>query len=335
MSRLVIAGLGSIGRRHLKNLLDLGAKEIVLLRTKPEPLPDFPELRVVTRIDNALATKPDAVLVCNPTASHIPVAIAAAKAGCRLFIEKPLSHSWTGIEELADLVQKGGSRVFMGFDLRFDPGLLKAKELIEAGEIGRVTSLQAGVGQYLPDWHPQEDYRVGHSARVASGGGVVLDLIHELDYVSWLAGGATEVVAVTDRVSSLEIETEDTAAILLRFQSGAIGTVNLDYVQRVPSRECRIVGDEGTIRWDYFQNRIAWFQASRGTWQEFAYPGFARNDRFRLEMAAFLRWLAGDPAPVADLEVGVRTLQLALAVKESARSGKRISVKSDWPHDHQ
>ena len=217
MVRVLIAGLGSIGRRHLRNLLRLGVDDILLYRTRPDPPEEAPELPVFTDLSLALAARPDVVIVSNPTSHHLRVAVPAAEAGCHLFIEKPLSHSWAGVDELLATVRRRGLITLMGFDLRFDPGLRTIRGLLADGRIGRVVGVQAQVGQYLPDWHPWEDYRRGVSARVEAGGGVILDLIHELDYLTWLLGPASSVACFADRVSGLEIETEDTAAMLLRF----------------------------------------------------------------------------------------------------------------------
>ena len=127
----------------------------------------------------------------------------------------------------------------------------EVKRLVAEGVAGRLVSIRAQFGQYLPDWHPWEDYRRGYSARRDMGGGVVLDRVHELDYVRWLMGNVTEVCALSGKLSSLEIDSEDTAEILLRFESGAFGSVHLDYVRR--DRDCRleIVGEEGTLEWSY------------------------------------------------------------------------------------
>jgi predicted dehydrogenase len=323
--RALIAGLGSIGRRHLRNMRHLGVGDILLYRTRPTPLEEAPDLPVLTDLGEALARKPDVVVVSNPTAHHLDVALPAAQAGHHLFVEKPLSHSWDGVENLLATVHANKLVTLVGFDLRFDPGLGKMKALLEAGSIGRVVSIQAQVGQYLPDWHPAEDYRQGVSARLKTGGGVVLDLIHELDYVGWLVGPVRQVSCFADRVSSLEIETEDTAAILLRFQSGAIGTVSLDYLQRVPSRTCRVVGETGTILWDYHAKRVAWYMAGRG-WQEFEYPAYDRNDRFLAEMKHLIACVRRHEQSQVDVWAGSRTLRVALAAKESSATGRVVSL---------
>ncbi len=324
MPRILIAGLGSIGQRHLRNLLTLGVEDILLLRTKNEPVEEAPHLPVFTCLKDALDQRPDAVIVSNPTAHHLDVALPAVEAGCHLFIEKPLSHTWDNVQSLLDAAEARQIIGLVGFDMHFDPGLRKARELILSGVIGRITAIQAQVGQYLPDWHPWEDYRLGVSARAATGGGVILDLIHEIDYVRWLVGEAKEVVSLNGHVSSLEIETEDTAGILIRFVNGAIGMIHLDYVQRTISRTCRVIGEEGTIYWDLVTQKVAWYLASDKAWHEFSYAGVRRNDRFLAEMRHFLACLCGDAIPEVNLVDGSCSLRIALAAKESKKLGKVI-----------
>lgn len=128
------------------------------------------------------------------------------------------------------------------------------------------------------------------------------------------------------RVSSLEIQTEDTAAILIRFKSNAIGTINLDYIQRALSRSCRIVGEEGTVTWDLMNQKVSWFLAEDKTWHDFSYAGFQRNDRFLAEMKHFLDCLQGKAEPEVNLEGGSRSLRIALAAKESGITGKVVAL---------
>jgi predicted dehydrogenase len=321
MPRVLIAGLGSIGRRHLQNLRQLGVHDIHLYRTHPQSLKEAPELPVFTDLRQALECKPQAVIVSNPTAFHMEITLAAARAGCHLFIEKPLAHSWNGVEELLSLVRKKRLIAMVGFDLRFDPGLCRIKHLIEQEQIGPLIAIHAQVGQYLPDWRIDQDYREGMSAKVSAGGGVILDLIHELDYTSWLFGPIAQVACFADKLSNLEIETEDTASILLKFRTGVIGTVSLDYIQRFPSRTCRIIGELGTILWDYHSQKVAWYRHTNKSWEEFDYSGFERNDRFLAEMRHFLACLDGEEAPKVDLAVGSSVLKVALAAKRAAVNG--------------
>jgi predicted dehydrogenase len=321
--KILLVGLGSIGQRHLRNLRALGITDISVYRSLNRPLQDsnlLEGVRVFTDLKTALLAGQDAVIICNPTTQHIDVAISAAEYGCNLFIEKPLSHSWERVEELLHIVRERNLVSVVGFDLRFDPGLCKMKILVDEGHIGRVIGIQVQVGQYLPDWRPLEDYRKGVSAHVKTGGGVILDLVHELDYVSWVIGRVSYVSCFADKVSHLEIETEDIAAILLRFENGTIGTVHMDYIQRVPSRTCRIIGDEGTIVWDYYDKKVKWFRADKNDWEEFEYTEFGRNDRFLAEMRHLIACLRREEQPKVDLLTASQVLKLALAAKESART---------------
>jgi predicted dehydrogenase len=326
MPRVLIAGVGSIGRRHLQNLLHLGVQDIHLYRTHSEPVKAAPELPVFTDLRRALECKPQAVVVSNPTAFHMEIALAAARAGCHLFVEKPLGHSWHGVEELLSIVREKRLVAMVGFDLRFDPGLCRIKGLIEQEQVGRLIGIHAQVGQYLPDWRTGEDYRDGMSAKISAGGGVILDLIHELDYTSWLFGPIAQVACFADKLSSLEIETEDIASILLKFRNGTIGTVSLDYVQRFPSRTCRIIGESGTILWDYHARKVNWYEEGKKSWAEFDYSGFERNDRFLAEMRHFLACLNGEESPKVDLAVGSLVLKVALAAKHSASTGNVCGI---------
>jgi predicted dehydrogenase len=326
MPRVLIAGAGSIGRRHLHNLRQLGVHDIHLYRTHSQSLKEAPKLPVFTDLKRALESMPQAVIVSTPTAFHMEIALAAARAGCHLFIEKPLAHSWDGVEELLSMVREKRLVALIGFDLRFDPGLCRIKGLIEQEHIGPLIAIHAQVGQYLPDWRTDEDYRDGMSAKKAAGGGVILDLSHELDYTSWLFGPIAGVACFADKLSNLEIETEDTASILLKFRNGAIGTVSLDYIQRFPSRTCRIIGELGTILWDYHGQKVAWYRHNKKSWEEFDYSGFERNDRFLAEMRHFLACLNGEESPKVDLAVGSSVLKIALAAKHSASTGSVCGI---------
>ena len=188
--KFLIAGLGSIGRRHLRNLQALGETDIVLYRTRRATMPEdeLSGLPVETDLHRALDGRPDAVIVANPTALHLEVALQAAEAGCHIFLEKPVSSSLDGLDRLADAAVNSGSRILVGFQFRFHPTLQKAAQLIKDGAIGDVLTIHARWGEYLPNWHPWEDYRSSYAARSDLGGGVTLTLTHPLDYIRWLAG---------------------------------------------------------------------------------------------------------------------------------------------------
>jgi predicted dehydrogenase len=327
--KFLIAGLGSIGRRHLCNLLALGEHDILLYRTHHSTLTDeelagFP---VETDLAAALARRPDAVIVSNPTALHLDVAIPAARAGCHLFLEKPVSHSLARVGELQAAVQHGGGQVFVGFQFRFHPGLQQIKSWLETSEIGCPLSARAHWGEYLPGWHPWEDYRQGYSARADLGGGVVLTLSHPLDYLRWLIGEVSELWAFTGALGELGLDVEDTAEIGLRFADNALGSLHLDYNQRPPAHRLEITGSQGVIQWDNESSAAQIYRASQATWQAHPAPhGFERNHLFLEQMRHFLDVCRGRCAPLCSLDDGVKALELALAVHQSQNERRLIQL---------
>jgi predicted dehydrogenase len=322
--RFLIAGLGSIGRRHLQNLVALGYRDITLFRTHQSTLPDselgnFP---VETDLNVALAHPPTAIIVSNPTAKHLEVAIPAAEAGCNILLEKPISHTLEKIDDLETAVQLGGAQVLVGYQFRFHPTLQTAVHLIQDGAIGRPLSFRAQWGEYLPDWHPWEDYRKGYSARQDLGGGVILTLSHPLDYARWLMGDVSAVWAFVSSHSDLEIPVADSAEIGLRFTNGATGSVHLNYYQRPHAHRLEIIGTQGTLRWHYAEGTAHLYRSETKAWQKIQPPdGFERNDMFLDEMRHFIDVVHGNATPTCTLTDGRRALELALAAHSSATHG--------------
>jgi predicted dehydrogenase len=330
VSRILICGLGSIGRRHLRNLRALGEEDIVLLRSGKGTLPDdeLAGLPVERDLRSALGNwRPDAVVVATPTALHLEAAIPAARAGCHLLLEKPVSHSLARVAELQTEAARSGSRVLVGFQFRFHPGLHAIKQLLEQGAIGRPTSVRVNWGEYLPDWHPWEDYRGSYSARSDLGGGVVLTLCHPLDYLDWLFGRPDRLWARVAHLSEFDLDVEDTADIAMAYASGMTATVHLDYIQRPPEHGLMITGTQGTIHWDGLAGKVRVYGAETETWEEIATPsGFERNTLFLDEMRHFLQVVAGQARPVCTLEDGVFALRLCLASKESSATGRVVEL---------
>lgn len=315
--RFLIAGLGSIGRRHLRNLLALGQQDIVLYRTGRSTLPDDELARFPVATDLAEALRrfrPTAVIVANPTALHLEVAVPAARAGCHLLLEKPIAADLREVPLLQSAVEAGRARVLVGFQFRFHPTLQKVKQWLRQGLIGRVHFIRAHWGEYLPDWHPWEDYRQSYAARADLGGGVVRTLCHPLDYVRDLLGEAQVAWAFTAHLSALELQgVEDTAEIGLRFVSGAAGSVHLNYHQRPPAHFLEVLGSEGTIRWAYESGVARLLAPDRSVVQTAALPpGWERNQMFLDEMRHFLAVVQGREAPRCSLHDGIRALTLTL-----------------------
>lgn len=323
--KFLIAGLGSIGRRHLRNLQALGERDIILYRTANSTLPDedLAGLPVENDLATALAHQPDAVIISNPTAFHLDVAVPAAQAGCHLLLEKPVSHSWEGIEDFQHAVQGGGGKVLVGFQFRFHPGLQSVARLLSEGSIGRPLSGRAHWGEYLPDWHPWEDYRQAYSARAEMGGGVVHTLCHPLDYLRWLFGDPLSLSATLANSRELDIDVEDTADIDIQFEGDFSAAVHLDFLQRPPSHHLEITGSDGAIRWDNDTGAVDLSRLDSKRSEIISPPeDFERNHLFLAEMRHFLEVTHGKAEPLCTLADGLAALQLALAAHRSHRSGE-------------
>lgn len=320
--KVLVVGTGSIGRRHIANLLDLGVKVSFYSYRGA----DVVGADSVTDLASALKSDFDAVVVANKTDQHMDVAIRAAHEGKHIFIEKPVATCLVGCEELQNIVQQRSLVVEAGFMLRFHPNLLWIKQSLDEGVLGDVMYLSASVGQWLPDWRPESDYRTSYSAFRSSGGGVIFDLIHELDLVYWLAGGVAEVCAMTRYFESLAIETEAIAQIGLRLKSGVLAQVHLDYVRPAYNRRLEIVGTNGVLSWDYLKNKVS---LTRGNGTEVlvhsAPLGFERNTMFQSHMAVFLERITNaSVAAASPLNESIEVLKIALACHQSAE--KNYSV---------
>ena len=327
--KYLIAGLGSIGRRHLRNLRALGETDIILYRTHQATLPDddLAGLQVETDLRTALGCKPDGVIIANPTALHLEIALPAIEMGAAVLIEKPLSHSLECVEVLEETARRTGSPILVGFHFRFHPTLQKAAGLLASGEIGQVLSVRAQWGEYLPDWHPWEDHKQSYAARPDLGGGVILTLCHPLDYLRWMVGEVNTVWAFT-AAHNLGLPVEDSAEIGLRFASRAIGSLQLNYNQRPGVHHLEIVGSQGSLLWDNADGSLRVFTTKGNAWENFSPPaGFERNVMFADEMRHFLAVTRHEVQPVCTLQDGIRALKLALAARESAETDRSIHIK--------
>lgn len=324
--KIGVIGCGSIGKRHTKNLLAIGActpSELVAFDLAAGARAEVEALGVATvdTLDALLDLAPELVVVASPTSKHVEHAIAAAERGCHLFVEKPVAERHDGeLDRLIAIVEEKRLVTLVGCNLRFHPGLRRIKAMLAEGRIGRVVMARVQFGYWLADWRPNTDYRTGYGAHKAMGGGVILDAIHELDYVRWLMGEVTSVAAFADHLSpKLEIDTEDSAAIILRFASGALGEVHLDYVQRAYTRNCWLVGDGGTLAWDYPSPEVRLFDPKTKAWEvSSSVPSWDPNDMYLDEARHLAACLTGKEESEQTIADGARVLDLAIAAKDSA-----------------
>ena len=244
-------GSGSIGRRHMASLRQINPSIIVDVLREPGRGSDLSGLGDATlshSIDEALDKRPTLMVVANPSALHLRHVLAAIESDTPFYIEKPVVAAADDLAVLEARVARASLPVNMvGCNLRHLPSLQVLRQLVAGGRLGRIVRADFEAGQWLPDWRPTQDYRRSYSASRAMGGGVVFDLIHEIDAALWLLGGFTRIEALAGHTSSLEIDADDCACLLLGRTGGPFVTLRLDYVSRRPVRRYTLVGDEATV----------------------------------------------------------------------------------------
>jgi len=331
MTKVLIAGYGSIGKRHIENFLQF--KDIQLtVYTKRNDLQLLKKegIKVSSSLTECLKEKQDIGVVTNETSLHIPIAIKLAEEGLDLFLEKPLSNSLKGVEKLHAIVKKKKLITQMGCNLRFHPCIKKIKSLIEQKKIGKIISVQVQNCSYLPDFHPSEDYRKSYAARKDLGGGVILTQIHEIDYMYWFFQEVQNVVSMSGKFSELDVTAEDYMSSLLQFKNKIIGELHMDYFQRPSFRSCKIRGTKGEIYWNSDNNCVNIFNMNKQKWETKFDTGFSHNldtySSYVEELKHFLKCVKHRKETINDLEQGIETLKIALAIKKASKLMKSVNV---------
>ncbi len=327
--RFIIIGGGSIGKRHLRNLLSLGESDIAVVEQNAERMSAIAaefNIKTFSSMRQAFESETfECAFICSPSRFHQEQALYCADHKCDLFIEKPLSHTMDGIFELKNVIEKNKLITMVGSNFKFYPSLQKIKSLLDAGAIGKILSARLQFGQYLPDWHPWEDYRQGYSANERLGGGVLLDS-HEFDYATWLLGDVSKVTCVAKKISDLEIDVEDVAAVILHLKSGALVELHLDYVQRFYSRCYEFFGETGTIMWDIKEKKVLLKTKEAGEQIFELISEYDFNTMYIDELKHFLACVEARSNTVSSVIVGARVLEIITAAKESSLKEKTIEV---------
>ena len=333
MKKFLVVGCGSIGRRHIKNLMALNAGEVVGADSRQDRLDQVRQECGVQRTfldyrEALKAEKFDGVLVTLPPHLHVDVCTLAAEAGSALFIEKPLAHNLEGLQGLNDLVKKKNVKAFVAYCHRFIPYSDKVKELLAQKVIGKVVSFRMEWGSYLPDWHPWEDYRTFYMAKKEQGGGALLDESHGIDLIrSWL-GEVKTVSGFVGNVSPLEISSDDLASLVLRFESGVIGTANFDLIRRTPKIFVEIIGTDGVIEWDRMQHHVRVYHATKKEWETFQYTSADLMSMYTKEISHFVACAENKEEPLVDVADGIKTMEVLMAAFASSAQKKEITVGS-------
>jgi predicted dehydrogenase len=319
---VLVVGFGSIGRRHYRNLKDLGVEDVRLLRSGREPAAGFETpagIRVYRNLKVALSDGPSVVLVANPTAMHVEAACASLEAGACVLLEKPVAATLHDARRLQQVESGAPGVCSMAYCFRYHPLYRTVAEFAMRERIGRVFHARSWQASFLPSWHPWEDYRNSYAARKDLGGGVVRTLDHDFDLLAWILGVPRQVVAICGAIAGIGLDVEDTADIVFRFSGSVQANVHLTFGRRDYERGLSLAGDHGSLSLDWETGTVRHCSAD-GVVETVSLPdGWELNDMYcdMLEDA-----LAGftepDPRAAIPLSCGIEALQMALGAIRSS-----------------
>lgn len=311
--RLLIAGCGSIGKRHIEVLLDIGIKQIAACDPSYEQRKSignlFPQVFLYENYEQALKDwKPQAVFVLTPTAMHVGMAMIALRHNCHVFIEKPLSTISSEVDGLLCLAHEKGLKIMVGFCFRYHEALVEAKRMVEDGEIGRLVNIRALMGEHFPTEQP--NYRNMYYARYSGA----FELVHDLDLAIWFAAQSVkEVYGVYGSYSDIGISAPDSVEFLLRFEDRIVATVHLDFYQIPRRRQLELIGTNGVVLVEFADWNTATLSCYTHETVCWTVKNFStkRNDMFRDEDIEFLDAVSSKGGKITcTIEEALRSLQV-------------------------
>lgn len=321
MRRVLVQGFGSIGRRHCRVIRALhpDIELAVLSEHGSHADSPVPAHRLFTRLEDAVAFQPQAVVVANAAVAHVASIEHWIRAGSHVLVEKPLATSALGLAELGEWVARSGLTLQVGYNLRQMSGLRLMRDWLRQGRLGRIHSARVEVGQNLANWRAGGDPLRSVSASRALGGGVLLELSHEIDYLQWLLGPAVWVSAQLSRQGAWDIDVEDTALLTLGLgdQGNCVAALQMDFLRHDTTRRCTLIGELGSLQWDAPAGRVSWWACDATGWETVEEVPAERDATYRLQWLSFIASCETGAAPAVDLEDGVSTLRVVDAARRS------------------
>ena len=333
IKRVLIVGYGSIGKRHARLARDLFPyAKIIILRHKASKKIKYQYVDYcVTNLIDAIKFKPQIAVIANPASQHVNVAYPLAKLGVHLLIEKPISNSAKDVLKLVNICKSKKSILMVGYNLRFLESLKKFREVLKKNIIGKILSIRSEVGSYFPSWRPDSDYKKSVSAIKELGGGVLLELSHDIDYLVWLFGNVKWVSSTTHRQSDLKIDTEDTAHITLCLSgvnknSDIIANLNMDFYRHDATRFCKVIGKLGTLHWNAIDGTIKLFKKDAKQWKTIYKNEVHRDSTYISEWKHFINCIKNNKKPIVDGKDGLEVIKIIKAIKKSSKSSSIVSL---------
>jgi predicted dehydrogenase len=327
--KFLIVGLGSMGKRRVRNLTQLGAGEIIGFDPSAERRTEAEDALGITtysNVDDAMAQDPDALVISTPPDLHVPYAELAARADKHFFTEASVTDD--GIRELIALTRGKNITAAPSCTMRFHPGVTIIKDLIEQGDFGKPLVMTHQCGQYLPDWHPWEDYRDFYVSKKETG--ACREIVpYELAWLTWLVGDVDCVAGMRAKVTELETDIDDVYQMLMRFKSGVSGHLLIDVVARPHTRHLRLMNEKAQLTWLASETVVRVYDGSRQQWNEYPLPDleFAKGyvsvpeNAYEGEMKAFVDSCLGVTPWHYSYTDDLNTLNVLYAAEASADGG--------------
>ena len=334
ISTVLVVGLGSIGRRHIGIINSSFSNiNIVVFRHKNCSEKEYGSLKIskcVTTLSDALKANPQAAIIANPASRHTEIAKELASNGVDILVEKPISFNSKDAKELIEICEKNNTILMVGYNLRFLPSLIHFKQCIQSGLIGKVYSIRSEIGQYLPSWRPESDYRNGVSAKKSLGGGVLLELSHEIDYLKWIFGPVTWIKSHTSKQSNLDIDVDDSASIILAFKGQddkeIVSSLNMDFIRHDATRKCYVIGEKGTLYWNGITGKVKLFSESSNCWTEIFNSSPERNYTYSEEIKSFFSSVESRAHPYINGKDALETVLAVEAIEYSSCTNSKVRL---------
>lgn len=331
IKKAIVFGCGSIGQRHIRNLRQLGYKDIAAFRTREGHYQDLPselEVKELTQWGQVKDFGADVAIISNPTSLHLDAAVRIADHVKGLLIEKPLSYSMEGVNDFLDMVKSKRIVTFVGYNLLLHPAIKAINKEIEQSYLGRPMVFQCQVGQWLPHWHPYEDFKEAYSAKKELGGGVTLTLIHEINLAQKLFGKGKQVAAFFPKTEKLALDVDAIADIMIYHDKNMVSQVHLDYIQSPNTRFGTIIFEHGLIHYDlkncFVSVQSGHHEGDKVLWEDKAYDA---DHMYQEELKLFLRYVSeGRMRHDFDLRGAVDDLTLVEAAFKSGKTGQIIGI---------
>lgn len=321
-SKVAIVGFGSSGNRFLA--LAKGASPAPDLLVVTTQNPELSGVEIANNLAALAVFGPDVVVLTGPASTRISVAKMVPAETAGVFLEKPMEVNVAAGSELSVLLESTSRVTQVGYNLRFSESLTKFRSMVRGREYGSVLSVRAETGQYLPSWRPGRDYRGAVSANAALGGGVLLELSHEWDYLRWVFGDTKWVRAWFGKASSLDIDVEDSAHVTMGFEGaeGAelVAQVNLDFLRHDRGRTVTAICQQGTLRWDGVAGHVEVFLEGAEQWQS-VFRDSGKETTYEAQWMSFIHAVHTGSEPMVTLADGLEVLRVIEAVRLSHKNG--------------